>query len=97
MNRTNAWYQRVHFPECSAAALGWGYEYWILEPNRYEGHAELKAISAGLGRRWTKRRLAAELTENLLTDVIAAAGGVEHSLDALRVAVAAAQHWSDST
>src|SRR6266498_3885343 len=95
MNRTNAWYQRVYFPESSAAALGSGYEYWILEPTRYEGHAELKAISEGLGRRWTKRRLAAELTENLLTDVIAAAGGVEHSLDALRGTMAAAQYWCD--
>src|SRR6266568_6994390 len=95
MDRTNGWYQRVHFPEAAAAPLGWGYEYWILDPTRYEGHAELKARALALGRPWRKRRVAAELTDHLLDEVIAAAGGVEHSLIALRAAAAAAQLWSD--
>src|SRR6266498_4300653 len=95
MMRVDDWYRRVHFPSGATAELGFGYEYWILDPTIYEGHAELKARAADLGYRWTKRELAYELVENLLTEVIAAAGGVEHSLAALRDAVARAQAWSD--
>src|SRR6266540_7417692 len=89
------WYSRVYFPSGAKAPLGWGYEYWILDPTIYEGHDELKAMAATRGRRWTKRQLAYELAENLLTDVLAAAGGVEHSIAALRDAIATAQEWSD--
>ena len=95
MNRTNDWTQRVFFPTSAKTPLGWGYEYWELDPTRYEGHAELKARALTLGRHWTKSRLAAELTDNLLNEVITAAGGVEHSLIALRSAAAAAQQWAD--
>jgi hypothetical protein len=93
MMRTDEWYRRVYFPSGASASLGFGYEYWVLDPTRYEGHNELKAKAAALGRRWTKRQLAYELAENLLTDVVAAAGGVEHSITALRDAVARAQEW----
>jgi len=75
--------------------LGWGYEYWILDPARYEGNDELKSRAAALGRRWTKRQLANELAENLLDDVLGAAGGVEHSILALRDAIERAQAWTD--
>ena len=66
INRTATWNQRVFLPINAEAPLGWGYEYWILDPARYEGHAELKARALTLGRHWTKRNLAAELTENFL-------------------------------
>ncbi len=95
MTGADDWYRRVYFPSGAKAPLGWGYEYWILDPLMYEGHDELKAMAAARGRRWTKRQLAYELAENLLIDVLAAAGGVEHSTAALRDAIATAQEWSD--
>jgi hypothetical protein len=100
LSRTNEWNQRVHFPTAAKAPLGWGYEYWILDPAIYEGHVELKARAAEVHRRqerhtWTKRQLAAELSDHLLEDVLAAAGGVEHSILAFRDALARAQAWAD--
>jgi hypothetical protein len=95
MTHADDWYRRVYFPLGATAPLGWGYEYWILDPAVYEGHDELKAKAAAHGRRWTKRQLAYELAENLLTGVLAAAAGVEYSIGALRDATARAQAWSD--
>ena len=95
MAQTDDWYRRVYFPAGAKASLGFGYECWLLEPGRYEGHNELKVRAATLKRRWGRRQLAYELVEHLLTDVIAAAGGVEHSVLALRHAVAEAQEWSN--
>lgn len=100
LSRTNEWNRRVHFPATSKAPLGWGYEYWILDPTIYEGHVELKARAAEVYRRqkrrtWRKRQLAAELSDHLLEDVLAAAGGIEHSILALRDAIERAQAWTD--
>jgi hypothetical protein len=95
MTRLDDWFSRVHFPSRAEASLGWGYEYWHLDPTRYEGHAELKIKGSALGRRWTKRQLAYRFVDHLLDDVMAAAGGVEHSIVAIRSAVAEAQEWSD--
>ena len=72
----------------------------MLDPTIYEGHLELKARAAEVRRRqkrrtWTKRQLAAELSDHLLDDVLAAAGGVEHSILALRDAVERTQAWAD--
>ena len=85
LSRTNEWNRRVHFPIAANASLGWGYEYWVLDPAIYEGHAELKARAAEVHRRqkrrtWTKRQLAAELSDHLLDEVLATAGGAEHSI-----------------
>jgi hypothetical protein len=95
VTRTDEWYRRTYFPSGSAAPLGAGYETWILDPTRYQGHDELRARAAAVGRHWTKRDLAYELAENLLSDVLGAAGGVEHSIFALREAIGRAQAWSD--
>jgi hypothetical protein len=100
LSRTNDWNLRVHFPGTAKAPLGWGYEYWILDPAIYEGHLELKARAAEVHHRqkrntWTKRELASELSDHLLDDVLAAAGGVEHSILALRDALERAQAWTD--
>lgn len=100
LSRTSEWNRRVHFPVAAMAPLGWGYEYWILDPTIYEGHLELKARAATVHRRqkrrtWTKRQLAAELSDHLLDDVLAAAGGVEHSILALCDALQRAQAWAD--
>ena len=100
LSRTNEWNQRVHFPTAAKAPLGWGYEYWILDPKIYQGHVEVKARAAEVRRRqkrhsWTKRQLAAELSDHLLDEVLTAAGGVEHSILALRDALNRAQAWAD--
>jgi hypothetical protein len=100
LSRTNEWNRRVHFPTAATASLGWGYEYWILDPKIYEGHVELKARAIEVHRRqkrrtWTKRQLAYELIDHMLDDVLAAAGGVEHSILALRDALRRAQEWAD--
>lgn len=100
LSRTNEWNHRVHFPDVAKTSLGWGYEYWILDPTIYEGHVELKARAAAVHRlqkrrTWTKQEMAAELSDHLLDDVLAAAGGVEHSILALRDALQGAQAWAD--
>ncbi len=100
LSRTNEWNRRIHFPAAAKVPLGWGYEYWILDPTIYEGHLELKTRAAEVHRRqkrrtWTKRQLAAELSDHLLDDVLAAAGGVEHSILALRDEIERAQAWAD--
>lgn len=95
MTRINDWYLRVNSPAAAKASLGFGYEYWLLDPERYEGHAELAVMAAARGYHWRRRQLAYELVEDLLTDVIAAAGGVERSVAALREATADAQAWSN--
>lgn len=92
---THDWYTRVYFPSGANAPLGFGYEYWVLEPTAYEGYEELKARAALLRLGWTKRRLAYELAESLLEDVLGAAAGAEHAILALREAVERAQRWSD--
>jgi hypothetical protein len=95
MNRVSDWYRQVYFPAPSVVRLGAGYETWILDPERYEGSDALRATFQALNRRFTKRSLAYELVENLLDDVLAAAGGVEQSIVALRGAAADAQTWAD--
>jgi hypothetical protein len=95
VTRFDDWSTRVYSSSVAKAMLGFGYEYWILDPTRYEGNAALRAKAAQLGWQWTKRQLAYALVEHLLTDVIAAAGGVEQSLITMRNALAEAQAWSD--
>src|SRR5689334_1346466 len=60
-----------------------------LKPRAAEVHRRQKL------RTWTKRQLAAELSDHLLDEVLAAAGGAEHSILALRDAVRRAQAWTD--
>jgi hypothetical protein len=95
MSRYSDWFMRIYFPTVSAVRLGAGYETWILDPERYEGSDALRATRKALNRPYTKRLLAYELVDHLLDDVLAAAGGVEQSIVALRSAVAEAQAWAD--
>jgi len=91
LERTNAWQSRTHSPPTANAPLGWGAEYWIFDPTRYDGFAKLAETRSINGRRWTRHELAIELTHDLLDDVLAAAGGIEHSYNQLRHALADGQ------
>jgi hypothetical protein len=95
MSRANDWYRRIHFSTVSKISLGAGFETWILDPDRYEGSDAFRARLKALKRTYSKRRLAYELVERLLDEVLAAAGGVEQSITALRSTVAEAQAWAD--
>jgi hypothetical protein len=95
LESSNEWFRRSHFPPGGKVGLGWGTEYWQMDATTYEGHQELRALGVVLGRRFRRRELAARLSANLLNDVLAAAGGIEHSLLTLRRACNEAQHYAD--
>jgi hypothetical protein len=82
------WSRDLHHPEGLKAPLGFGYEYWNLDPALYEGSLLLKARLQSLGRKKTKRELAYDFVAHLLDDVVVAAGGVETSIQELRRAIA---------
>jgi hypothetical protein len=85
--RLTGWFRCVSFPQTASAKLGFGVEYWDLDPTHYEGWEQLRDCLTALGRTPTKRNLAYELTSHLLDDVIVAAGGVEHAIVQLREAL----------
>src|SRR5206468_3065836 len=87
-SRLKEWHTRVHFPRVAKAGLGFGTEYWDLDPKHYEGWEELRDRMAALGRSSTRRGLACDLASHLLDDVIVAAGGVERAITTLREALA---------
>jgi len=86
LKRLNEWHNRVHFPRVAKAPLGFGSEYWDIEPKHYEGWEELRDRMETLGRTFTERDLAYYLAGHLLDDVIIAAGGVERAITKLREA-----------
>ncbi|HEX5646455.1 MAG TPA: hypothetical protein VFX56_05750 [Nitrospira sp.] len=86
--RFNQWSQRVTFPSCARAHLGFGSEYWKSDSRLYEGFKPLATHLHALGRKTTKSDLVYQLISQLLTDVLVAAGGVETSIIRLRAAVA---------
>ena len=96
MSRADDWYRRVHFSNVSKVELGAGYETWILDPERYEGADALRATLKKLRRSYGKRALSYELVDRLLDEVLAAAGGVEQSIMALRSSVTEAQEVASS-
>lgn len=80
--RLNEWLRRETFS--SGVRLAWGSEYWDLNPEHYDGASGVRDRFRALRRPRTRRGLALELTDFLLSDVILAAGGVERSVDRLR-------------
>jgi hypothetical protein len=97
LTRTIGWLRRQH--PGTTAPLGWGSEYWDRDPSNYEGSEQLRDRYVGLGYKPPRRGQLADLFTSgppgLLTDVIVAAGGVEHSLNSLRAALAKAQEVAD--
>ena len=79
LTRTNEWFRRIHWPQSGRAALGFGLELWDTAPKEYEGYEQLRARVTALGRRMTPREYAAELSADLLSDVLVAVGGVEQA------------------
>lgn len=95
MTKSDEWFRRATFPDTAKAALGWGVEYWISDPSVYEGHAELTQRGIELQRSWSVSDVTMELVDNLLSNVLIAAGGVEHAMIAFRACCEAAQLWGD--
>ena len=91
----SAWFKRVHWPEAGEAALGFGYEWWDLDPTHYEGHQELRARLQKLHRKTMKRELAYRLADNLLTDLLVVVGGVETTFRRFVTLLDEVQAWSD--
>lgn len=85
--KLNQWTRRVTFPDVAAAKLGFGVEYWNMDPAQYEGSEQLATRLKSLGRNPKKRDLAYDLCSHLLDDVVVAAGGVENSIQRLRSAI----------
>jgi len=95
LQRLVEWSNRIQFSDAAHAPLGFGFEYWDLDPTHYEGWQQLEARLAELGRRSTRRGLAYDLASHLLDDVVAAAGGVESAIGRLRAAVAELTNYAD--
>src|SRR5438046_705759 len=93
--RMTEWFRRSSFPTAARAPLGWGAEYWDTDARQYEGWEALRDRHVALGRKWTRRQLALDLSGDLLGDVLAAAGGVEHSMVRFRSVVAELQQYCD--
>lgn len=92
--RADDWFRRSKFPSSAHAGLGWGVEYWDPDHTHYEGWLELRDHCVALGRTETNGRdLTHLLSRNRLDDVLAAAGGVEHAIGALRSAVDDLGRW----
>lgn len=75
-------------------ALGCGDTYWDLDPTNYAGWMQLRDRLAALDRDHSDRELALRLSENLLSDVVDAAGGVEIEIARLRSLRSAAETWA---
>jgi len=88
------WSRRVCFPAQAKAALGFGTEYWLSDPEHYEGWEQLRDRLKSLARRPTRRDLACELASHLLDDVIVSAGGIENSISRLRAHVVVLQAYA---
>lgn len=84
----NEWSSRATFPPSALAPLGFGAEHWKSDPRLYEGFAPLVDRLRALGRKTKRSDVVYQLTSQLLTDVLVAAGGVENSLIRLRAAIA---------
>jgi hypothetical protein len=83
------------WPDRGLVGLGWGVEYWDHDPSRYEGWQELRDRGKALHRKWSRLGLALRLSDDLLTDVVVAASGVEHSIAKLHAARSQAQAYAD--
>jgi hypothetical protein len=64
--RLTGWSRRVILPQTASARLGFGGEYWDLDPTHYEGWEQLRDRLTALGRTPTKRGLAYQLASHLL-------------------------------
>lgn len=85
--RLGQWSRRVTFPEGARANLGFGVEYWKVDPDLYEGFEQLETRLKSLGRKTKKSDVAYQLASHLLQDLLVAAGGVEQSILRLSAAV----------
>ncbi len=91
--RLSDWFRRSSFSSVSKVRLGAGAELWDSDPTHYEGWSDLRDRLLALGRKPTKRLLAYYLSDHLLDDVLAAAGGVENAIGQLRSAIAELERW----
>jgi hypothetical protein len=91
--RHTEWSKRIHFRGIGKVPFAFVSEYWDPDPSNYEGWDLLRDRYIALGRKWTKRELAWRLSENLLDDVIHAAGGVETAVLRLRSLRDDAEAW----
>jgi hypothetical protein len=89
------WVDRSSISTKATAALGFGYEYWHLQSNRYEGWQELRDRRKALGQKIRNREVAYDLASHLLGDVLVAAGGVEVSLLRMRAAARELQKYAE--
>jgi hypothetical protein len=48
--RLTGWSRRVILPQTASARLGFGGEYWDLDPTHYEGWEQLRDRLTALGR-----------------------------------------------
>jgi hypothetical protein len=91
--RLSEWFRRSSFPSASKVRLGAGAELWDSDPTHYEGWSNLRDRLIALGRKPSKRLLAYYMSDHLLDDVLAAAGGVEDAIGQLRSAVSELERW----
>ena len=77
----NAWLVTVNFPTSGTVPLGDPVDYWVDDPSRFADIDELRPLVGG--DETTDAQVSRRLSNGLLTDVVAAAGGVEHARESL--------------
>jgi hypothetical protein len=95
-HRRDGWLRRVSFSSVSKLPLGYAEELWDPDWTNYEGWERLQDRLQELDRDPDGPALGSLLNRSLLVDVIAAAGGMEHSIENLRTAVAGVRNWLES-
>lgn len=93
MTKLTDWSRRVNHPSMAMARLGSASEYWQRNPALYEGYEELKQRYKALGRQVSRSYIAAQLSGHLLSEVLAAAGGIERALVHLRASIDELRAW----
>ncbi|HKE40991.1 MAG TPA: hypothetical protein VKG21_14215 [Casimicrobiaceae bacterium] len=83
----------MNSPTVALASLGFAGEYWQSNPRLYEGYEQLQQLYKSLGRKVSSSDVAYQLSRNLLSEVLVAAGGIEGALMRLRAAIAELQVW----
>lgn len=83
LTRLREWQKRACSSPVAKARLGFGIEYWDLNPEHYEGWEKLRDRRTELGHSFTDHDLAHDLASHLLDELIVAAGGVERAINKL--------------
>ena len=79
LERTRAWRNRLHFPENAKAGLNFPAEVWMWDIASYESAAGIRRVLQRGTTTPDEEEVLYRVVRSLISDVIDAAGGVEHA------------------